>query len=94
MSVCVVDLQVRAGAAGELARVFTERFRPAITGQPGFVQVELLRPGQGSRWLLLIRFTDEPARLAWVDTDLHQQVWPLVEQHCDRADTTLFEPVE
>lgn len=93
MSVLVVDLHVRSGAGRDLEQVFVERFRPAISAQPGFEGVELLRPQEGVRWVLLIRFADEAARLTWVDTELHQSVWPLMEQHCDRADPAIFEPV-
>lgn len=93
MSVLAVDLHVRGGGGPALERVFTEQFRPAISRQPGFVGVELLAPGEGDRWLLLIRFRDEAARLAWVDTDVHQVVWPLLAEQCDRAEPSLFEPV-
>lgn len=94
MSVLVVDLHVRSGAGRQLEQVFVEQFRPAISAQPGFVGVELLRPEQGDRWALLVRFADEAARLTWVGTELHQAVWPLMEQHCDRADPAVFEPVQ
>lgn len=93
MSVLVVDLHVRSAAGEQLEQVFDGRFRPAISAQPGFVGVELLKPTEGDRWVLLIRFTDETARLAWVATDVHQEVWPLIEQHCDGVDPALFEPV-
>jgi heme-degrading monooxygenase HmoA len=94
MSVLIVELHVRAGDESELERVFASAFRPAISAQPGFQEVMLMRPGQGPRWLLEIRFVDEDSRLAWVATDLHQSVWPQIDVLCDRAVPEVFEPVD
>jgi heme-degrading monooxygenase HmoA len=93
MSVLLIDLQVRAGEEAHLEDVFRSTFRPAISEQAGFQSVELLRPGAGSRWVIEIRFVDETARLAWVATDLHQEVWPQIDAHCAEATAVVFEPI-
>lgn len=92
MSVLVVDLDVRPGAERTLQSAYVSEFRPAISSQPGFEQVELLQPAEGGHWLLEIRFADEPARLRWVATDLHQKVWPLIDNCCDQATPVVYEP--
>jgi heme-degrading monooxygenase HmoA len=94
MSVLLIELQVRAGEESHLEEVFASSFRPAISGQAGFQAVDLLRPGGGRRWWIEIRFVDEPSRLAWVATDLHQTVWPQIGELCDEATPEVFEPVE
>jgi heme-degrading monooxygenase HmoA len=93
MSVLLVELQVRAGEESNLEGVFTSVFRPAISAQPGFQAVDLLRPSEGPRWWLEIRFVDEPARLTWVATDLHQSVWGQIDELLDGATPEVFEPV-
>ncbi|HEY1702817.1 MAG TPA: antibiotic biosynthesis monooxygenase [Trebonia sp.] len=92
MSILLVTLNVRPGEEGRLVKVFSGTFRPAVSGQPGFRNVALLRPAAaGQPWLLDIRFATEPDRLTWVDTPLHQEVWPQVESLCERAEPVLYE---
>jgi heme-degrading monooxygenase HmoA len=93
MSVLLIDLQVRPGEESHLEDVFKSTFRPAISQQAGFQAVDLLRPASGSRWVIEIRFVDETSRLAWVATDLHQEVWPQIDAHCAEALAVVFEPV-
>jgi heme-degrading monooxygenase HmoA len=94
MSVCIVTLHVRTGAEDKLVEVFSATFRPAISGQPGFESVSLLRPPPAQPWLLEIRFADEAVRLVWVGTDLHQEVWPQIESLCEQASPTVYELAE
>jgi heme-degrading monooxygenase HmoA len=91
MSVLHVELQVRAGEEDALVDTFRSAFRPAIADQPGFVSVRLLRPMDPGKWVLQIEFSDEPLRLAWVASDLHQEVWPQIEAHSDHFEPLLFE---
>ncbi len=93
MSVLIVELEVGPGAEDDLERVFINNFRPAISAQPGFEAVTLLRPPGGQRWLLEVRFVDEAMRLAWVATDIHRKVWPEIEQLCGQIKSELFQAV-
>ena len=78
-----IDLQLKPGAGAELEKTFGQVFRPAISVQPGFVAVALLRPApEALGYRLVIEFQTEQLRLDWVATDLHQQVWPRMEAHC------------
>jgi heme-degrading monooxygenase HmoA len=82
MFVLLVDLKVKPGAEQALEKTYIETFRPAISVQEGFVGVELLRPNQsGDEYRLSIAFETHPLQQKWVATDLHQVVWPQMEDH-------------
>jgi heme-degrading monooxygenase HmoA len=91
MSVLLVELQVRDGEEEGVEETFRSTFRPAISSQPGFTSVRLLRPVEPGKWVLEIEFVDEPSRLTWVASDLHQEVWPQIEAHTDHFTPLLFE---
>ena len=83
MVILHVDLQAKPAAGPPLEQTFREAFRPAIQTQPGFVETALLHSGsETDSYRLVIAFESEPLRLKWVATDLHQQVWPMMEAHC------------
>ena len=78
-----VELQLKPGTGPALEKTFGEVFRPAISAQPGFSRVALLRStSEADSYRLNIEFQTEEFRLNWVATDLHQQVWPKIEAHC------------
>jgi heme-degrading monooxygenase HmoA len=62
-------------------------FKLAITRQPGFVAVQLLKLRQelqgkapaGCSYRLIISFQTEEQRQKWVATPEHQKAWPTVE---------------
>jgi heme-degrading monooxygenase HmoA len=81
-----VDLDVDPAREQELLTNFRSRFRPAISRQPGFVEVRLLKldtvlEGQApanTSYRLIISFHTEEQRKAWVATAVHQKVWPTI----------------
>ena len=83
-----VDLEVDPAREKELLKNFAATFRPAITKQPGFVDVKLLKfrkamagdPPKSWNYRLLISFQTEEQRVKWVATDTHQKVWPTIEK--------------
>jgi heme-degrading monooxygenase HmoA len=82
MFVLFVDMRVQPGAQPALEKTYTEVFRPAISRQEGFRGVELLRPNQvGENWRLSIAFESHALQKKWVALDLHQEVWPQMENH-------------
>jgi heme-degrading monooxygenase HmoA len=93
-SVLHVELEVKAGAAAALAADYRSSFRPAVSGQEGFRAVRLLRPVDAPHHRLVIEFAEEQQRLRWVASDLHQEVWPRIEAHCERYTPNLFQEVE
>jgi len=83
MFVLFVDMSVKSGSHPDLEKTFSEIFRPAISRQEGFRDVELLRPNQdGGEYRLRIAFEVHDLQKKWVASDLHQQVWPQIEGHC------------
>lgn len=82
-----VDLEVDPARESELLAVFKDHFQPAISHQPGFVEVRLLKlvaamsgpPLLGNyNYRLVISFETEDQRKAWVATPEHQKIWPAV----------------
>jgi heme-degrading monooxygenase HmoA len=82
-----VDLTVDAPKEKELLKNFESLFRPAMSKQPGFVEVKLLKlrevkAGQAPaamNYRLLISFRTEEDRMNWVKSDDHQRAWPSIE---------------
>jgi heme-degrading monooxygenase HmoA len=83
-----VDLEVDPAKEKELHANYTKIFRPAITKQPGFVEVKLMKlrnavvgkPPAPFTHRLVLSFQTEEQRQKWVATDLHQKVWPEMEK--------------
>jgi len=94
MFVLHVDLKVKAGSQKALEKTFNEIFRPAISRQEGFGGVSLLRPREdGQDYRLTIAFESQPLQQKWVATDLHQQVWPQMENHSAGYSINYYETV-
>lgn len=83
-----VDLDVDTAREAELLNNYRTKFRPAISRQPGFVEVKLMKldsavagkaPANTS-YRLLLSFQTEAQRKAWVATAEHQKVWPAIQQ--------------
>ena len=87
----VVELDVEQGNEDELVDSYHRVFAPAISAQPGFRTVRLLKPADGFRWLLLIEFATERDRVNWVATPQHQRAWPVLGRLCSSASGTNFE---
>lgn len=83
-----VDLAVDPAHEKELVQNFRTIFRPAISRQPGFVDVKLLllrsavagTAPAGPAYRLLISFQTEELRQKWVATDDHQRAWPSIQK--------------
>jgi heme-degrading monooxygenase HmoA len=82
-----LDLEVEPRKEADLHKNFNEVFRPAISRQPGFVGVTLLKLRKemagkapaGCSYRLILSFETEEQRQAWVATDTHQRAWPTIE---------------
>ena len=96
-----VDLDVNPASEKELISNFRRIFEPAISKQPGFVAVKLLKlrsvvAGQMPtiNYRLILSFQSEAQRLAWTVTADHQRAWPALEKtlHANRG-ALLFEGI-
>ena len=82
-----LDLEVDPAKEKELLTNYRNTFRPAISKQPGFVDVKLMKlraemagkAPANCTYRLLLSFQTEDQRKAWVATPLHQKVWPTIE---------------
>jgi heme-degrading monooxygenase HmoA len=84
MFVLHVELKVKSGAQANLEKTFFERFYPAISEQGGFLTAQLLHStDHDTRYRLCLSFDQRDSQQKWVDTDLHREVWPLVEDLCE-----------
>jgi heme-degrading monooxygenase HmoA len=81
MFILHVGLQPKPGQGQALEQAFQGAFKAAITAQPGFKAVHLLRPDDGGDHVLSIAFENQALQQKWVATDLHQEVWPTIEKH-------------
>lgn len=91
--VVVVDMVVRPDEESDLAGKFSGPFMAAITAQPGFKSVELLRPTDGHSHLLVIRFTDRSLQQTWLASELHTEVWSPIEAHLRHYSVRTFHTV-
>jgi heme-degrading monooxygenase HmoA len=79
MFVLHVAMQVKPGQLPALEDLFRGPFHTAISAQPGFRDVQFLKPqGEGDP-ILAIRFETQALQQQWVATDLHGRLWPQME---------------
>jgi heme-degrading monooxygenase HmoA len=81
MFVLLVGLKVKAGQEQSLEKDYAGLFTTAISAQEGFRHVSLLRSNDGGDYVLTIAFESQPLQQKWVATELHGQVWPVMESH-------------
>jgi heme-degrading monooxygenase HmoA len=94
MFVLNVELAVKPGAEQGLEASYRGVFRPAISKQEGFQGVELLRPNENvANYRLSIAFDTQAFQQKWVATDLHQQVWPEIENQCSEYSVNYYTAV-
>ena len=95
MFVLHVDIKVKPGLEPSLEKTYTENFRPAISAQPGFGGVQLLRSRDaGGAYRLTIAFDRQASQQTWIATDLHQQVWPQMEDRFAECSIQYYDTVE
>jgi heme-degrading monooxygenase HmoA len=83
MFVLHIELKVKPGQPQALEKTYAASFCPAISAQEGFQAVQLLRSnGDDTDYRLCLTFDRQVSQQKWVATDLHQQVWSLVENLC------------
>jgi heme-degrading monooxygenase HmoA len=81
MFVLLVGLTLKAGREQALERDYAGPFTTAICSQEGFRHASLLRPNDSGDYVLSIAFENQSLQQKWVASELHGQVWPLMEGH-------------
>jgi heme-degrading monooxygenase HmoA len=83
MFVLHVDMTIEPASRAALEKTYHEIFEPAISSQEGFSSVRLLRPSTDEKdYRLTIAFDRQASQQMWVASELHQQVWPQMENQC------------
>jgi hypothetical protein len=94
----LVDLSVDPAKEQEMLHNFRTIFRPAAVKQPGYIDVKMLKlrsalqgsapPGANYRFELT--FASEELRKKWVASEVHQKVWPTIENTLKSKDYTVL----
>ena len=82
-----VDLTVDHAKEKEMLKNFETIFRPAASRQPGYIDVKMLKlrstlagkAPTGVNYRFVLTFQSEELRQKWVASDVHQKVWPTIE---------------
>lgn len=82
-----VDLAVDPAREEEMLKNFRTVFRPAASKQPGYIDVKMLKlrsavkgvAPAGVNYRFQLTFESEELRQKWIATDVHQKVWPTIE---------------
>ncbi len=82
-----VDLSVDPAREQEMLKNFETVFKPAASKQPGYRSVKLIKLRKAlmgniapdGNYRFVLSFENEELRQKWVASDIHQQVWPKIE---------------
>ena len=82
-----VDLSVDPAKEKEMLHNFETIFRPAASKQQGYIDVKMLKlrstllgkAPAGVNYRFALTYQSEELRQKWVASDIHQKVWPTIE---------------
>jgi hypothetical protein len=93
-----VDLTVDPAKEKEMLKNFETIFRPAASKQPGYIDVRMLKlrstlmgkAPAGVNYRFALTFQSEELRQKWIASDVHQKVWPTIENLLSTKDYTVM----
>jgi hypothetical protein len=93
-----VDLAVDPAKEKEMLKNFETIFRPAASKQPGYIDVKMLKlrstlmgkAPAGVNYRFALTFQSEELRQKWVASDVHQRVWPTIENMLSTKNYTVM----
>ena len=93
-----VDLAVDPAKEKEMLKNFETIFRPAASKQPGYIDVKMLKlrstlmgkAPAGVNYRFALTFQSEELRQKWVASDVHQRVWPTIENTLSTKNYTVL----
>jgi heme-degrading monooxygenase HmoA len=88
-----VKIKMKPGQAAAAEQVFAGPFKAAISAQPGFRDVQFLRPGDDGDHVLSIAFESQLLQQQWAASALHAKVWPTLERHFASYSLNIFTAV-
>ena len=82
-----VDLSVDPAKEKEMLQNFHKIFRPAAAKFTGFIDVKMIKlrsavmgsAPSGLNYRFVLTYQSEELRQKWVASDIHQKVWPTIE---------------
>jgi len=91
------DLTVDAAREKEMLKNFETIFRPAASKQPGYIDVKMLKLRKtlmgkapaGVNYRFALTFQSEELRQKWVASEVHQKVWPTIENLLSTKEYTM-----
>ena len=89
-----INCEIIPGQRDDFVRIIRDKFIPAISKQPGFVRVSLLKKREEDlEFQISIVFETEELRQEWVKSPDHQKVWPKVRSHFRDVSNHFYEVV-
>jgi heme-degrading monooxygenase HmoA len=93
-----VDLTVDPSKEKEMLKNFETIFRPAASKQPGYIDVKMLKlrstimgkAPAGVNYRFALTYQSEELRQKWVASDVHQKVWPTIENTLSTKNYTVM----
>ena len=93
-----VDLSVDPAKEAQMLKNFETIFRPAASKQPGYIDVKLVKlrstlmgkAPAGVNYRFVLTFQSEELRQKWIASDVHQKVWPTIENMLSTKDYTVM----
>ena len=90
------DLAVDPAREQEMLRHFHNEFRPAAAKFEGYIEVKMLKlrkviqgrpaPTPNINYRFQLTYKSEELRQKWIASDVHQRVWPLIENTVTNKD--------
>jgi len=93
-----VDLSVEPAKEKEMLKNFETVFKPAASKQPGYIDVKMLKlrstllgkAPAGINYRFALTYESEELRQKWVASDIHQKVWPTIENTLSTKNYTVM----
>jgi antibiotic biosynthesis monooxygenase (ABM) superfamily enzyme len=83
-----VDMSVDPAKEARMLQDFEKRFKPAAAQFAGYMDVKIVKlrkafvgkAPEGMNYRFVLRYESEELRQKWIASDIHQEVWGLIEQ--------------
>jgi heme-degrading monooxygenase HmoA len=87
-----VTFHLHDGQQEAFAQYFRERYRTAMAETPGFVSASLLGSQEApSQLVMLLRFQDAAAALAWRSSESHEALKPQLKSMYGKSELQVFD---
>jgi antibiotic biosynthesis monooxygenase (ABM) superfamily enzyme len=93
-----LDMVVVPAKEKEMLHTFHTIFRPAAAKFPGFIDVQIIKlrsvvmgkAPAGLNYRFVLTYESEELRQRWIASDVHQKVWPPIENTLVSKDYTVL----